>query len=55
MNPRPAPPIPGNTQWERFDNAVRKVFSVPPEAIQKEKERMKEARVKRKVRTKRYQ
>ena len=41
MNPRPAPPIPGNTEWERFDNAVRKVFSVSPEAIQKEKDRMK--------------
>jgi hypothetical protein len=27
MNPLPAPKVPGNSDWERFDNAVRKVFS----------------------------
>jgi hypothetical protein len=48
MNPHPAPPVPGNTDWERFDNAVRKVFSVPAEAIQKERERMKAVREKKK-------
>jgi hypothetical protein len=41
MKPQPAPSVPGSTDWQRFDNAVRKVFSVPPEALQKEKERMK--------------
>ena len=37
MNPLPAPSVPGNTEWERFDNAVKKVFSVPVEAVQKER------------------
>jgi hypothetical protein len=27
MNPLPAPKVPGNTEFERFDYAVRKVFS----------------------------
>jgi hypothetical protein len=48
MKPLPPPNVPGNTEWERFDNAVRKVFSVPPEAIQKERARMEKARAKRK-------
>jgi hypothetical protein len=48
MNPHPAPSIPGNTEWERFDNAVRKVFSVPAEAIQKERERSEKLRTKKK-------
>jgi hypothetical protein len=47
MKPQPAPSVPGNTEWERFDNAVRKVFSVPSEAIQKEKARMERRRVKK--------
>ena len=28
MKPLPAPNVPGNTEAERFDNAVRKMFSV---------------------------
>jgi uncharacterized protein YdaU (DUF1376 family) len=48
MKPLPAPNVPGNTEWERFDNAVRKIFSVSPEAIQKERVRMEMARTKRK-------
>ncbi len=48
MNPHPVPSVPGNTEWERFDNAVKKVFSVPAEAVQKEKDRMKMAREKKK-------
>jgi hypothetical protein len=48
MNPHPAPSVPGSTEWERFDNAVRKVFSVQPEAIQREKERMEKLKAKRK-------
>jgi hypothetical protein len=28
MNPLPAPKVPGNSDWERFDNAVRKVFAM---------------------------
>ena len=48
MNPLAAPSVPGNTEWERFDNAVKKVFSVPVEAVQKEKARVKMAREKKK-------
>jgi hypothetical protein len=48
MNPHPAPEVPGNTDWQRFDNAVRKVFSVSPEAIEQETLRMKRAREKKK-------
>ncbi len=48
MNPLPAPSVPGNTEWERFDNAVKKVFSVPVEAVQKEKARVKSEQEKRK-------
>jgi hypothetical protein len=51
MNPHPAPQVPGNTDWERFDNAVRKVFSVPAEAIQREKERIAKAKRKAKAKT----
>ena len=48
MNPRHAPPIPGNTEWNASNNAVRKIFSVPAEAIQKERERMNKLRAKKK-------
>ncbi len=36
MKPRPAPEVPGNTEWERFDNAVSMVLAVPKEAFLKE-------------------
>jgi hypothetical protein len=48
MKPQPAPYVPGETDAERFSNAVRKVFSVPAEAVQKERARMERARAKRK-------
>jgi len=35
MKPLPAPNISGNTEWERFDNAVTKLLSVPKEAYLK--------------------
>jgi hypothetical protein len=28
MKPLPAPSIPGNTEWERFDNSFRKIITV---------------------------
>ena len=49
MKPQSAPNGPGNTEWERFDNAVRKVFSVPTETIQKEKTGIERRRVKKKM------
>jgi hypothetical protein len=54
MKPLPPPSVPGNTDWQRFDNAVRKVFSVSPEAIEQETLRMKQEREKKK-RTKKAQ
>jgi hypothetical protein len=35
MKPQPAPPIPGKTEAERFDNAVRKTFAVSIEEMQR--------------------
>ena len=35
MKPQPAPNVPGKTEAERFDNAVRKIFSVSKEELLK--------------------
>jgi hypothetical protein len=48
MKPLPAPPVPGNTEWERFDNAFRKIITVPQEAFLQEEARLKVAREKKK-------
>ena len=48
MKPLPAPYVPGNSEAERMDNAVRKLFSVPKEAILKAEEKLKQARAKKK-------
>jgi hypothetical protein len=44
MKPLPAPDVPGNTDAEQFDNAVRRVFSVSKGAYLKEEARLKRAR-----------
>ena len=41
MKPSPAPHVPGDTLWERLDSAIRKVFTVPKEALLKEEARRK--------------
>jgi hypothetical protein len=46
MKPLPAPPVPGSTEFERFDNAVGKLLSVPKAAFLKEEARLKLARAK---------
>ena len=38
MKPHPPPDVPGNTEAEKFDNAVRKMFSVSKEAFLKAEE-----------------
>jgi hypothetical protein len=48
MKPAPAPNIPGNTDFERFDNAVSKLLSVPKKAFLKEEARLKKQRERRK-------
>jgi hypothetical protein len=35
MKPLPTPYVPGNTEAERFDNAVRKMFRTPKEELLK--------------------
>jgi hypothetical protein len=48
MKPAPAPHVPGNTEAERMDNAVRKFLTVPKEAYLKEEARLKKLRERRK-------
>jgi len=44
MKPLPAPHVPGKTEFERFDNAVRQVLSVPKEALLRQEAREKKRR-----------
>ncbi len=39
MKPLPAPHVPGKTEFERFDNAVRHVLTVSKEDLLTEKEK----------------
>jgi hypothetical protein len=48
MKPLPAPNVPGNTEAERFDNAVRKMFSVSKEELLKREAKWKRARARKK-------
>jgi len=49
MKPSPPPRVPGNTEWERFDNAVTKFLSVPKAAFLREEARLKRARAKKRA------
>jgi len=49
MKPSPAPYVPGNTDAERFDNAVRKFVTVSKEAFLKEEGRLKRQRARRRA------
>ena len=51
MKPAPAPHVPGNTEGERFENAVRKMFAVPKEAVLKEEARVKKLRARQRAKT----
>ncbi len=48
----PAPNVPGNTEWERFDNAVSKLLSVPKEAYMKADAKWKRERAKKRTKAK---
>jgi hypothetical protein len=48
MKPLPAPHVPGDTDAERFDNAVRKMFTVSKEDVLKEEEKWRRARARKK-------
>ncbi len=42
MKPIPPPIIPGKTEYERFDNAVRQVLTVSKEELLKREDREKQ-------------
>jgi hypothetical protein len=48
MKPLPAPHVPGNTEAEKFDNAVRKMFSVSKEDLLKREAKWKRTRARKK-------
>jgi hypothetical protein len=48
MKPAPAPHVPGNTEAERFDNAVRKMFTVSKSDLLKEEAKWKRAQSRKK-------
>ncbi len=52
MKPPPPPPVPGNTDAERFDNAVRKMFTVSKMEILRREKKWKQARARTKQRKK---
>ena len=49
MKPAPPPDVPGDTEWERFDNAVGKLLSVPKETFLKEEAKLKRHREKKRA------
>ena len=44
MKPLPAPNVPGKTEFERFDNAMRQVLNVSKEELVKREVRYKKER-----------
>ncbi len=42
MKPLPPPEVPGKTEFERFDNAMRQVLTVSKEELLKREEREKQ-------------
>lgn len=44
MKPLPAPNVPGKTEFERFDNAMRHVFTVSKEELLRREKREKKKR-----------
>jgi hypothetical protein len=52
MKPEPAPKVPGETPWERLDNAVRAVLTVPADKVLKEEAKLKRQRASKRKRTK---
>lgn len=49
MKPLSPPPVPGNTEAERMDNAVRKMFTVSKEDYLKEEARLKRVRARKRT------
>jgi hypothetical protein len=55
MKPLPPPPVPGKTDYERFDNAVRHIFSVSKEEIERREQSEKRKRDRKKPAAKKVQ
>jgi hypothetical protein len=49
MKPLPAPEVPGNTPWDRFNNLLKTVVKVPKETILREEAKGKRKRQRKKV------
>jgi hypothetical protein len=50
MKPLPPPPrVPGNTDWERFDNAVSMLLSTPKQLFTKAEKKHKKALAKKRA------
>jgi len=47
MKPLPAPHVPGKTEYERFENALRRVLTVSKEELLKREAQEKRKRKKR--------
>jgi hypothetical protein len=49
MKPLPTPTVPGNTEWERFDNAVGMLLNAPKGAFVKQEKKLKRRREKKRA------
>jgi hypothetical protein len=49
MKTLPSPEVPGETPWQRLDNAFRQVLTVPKEALVKEEAKEKAVREKKRA------
>jgi hypothetical protein len=49
MKPQPPPSVPGNTEWERFDNAVGMLLNTPKHAFIKQEKKLKKKREKKRA------
>jgi hypothetical protein len=47
MKPLPPPQVPGNTEWERFDNAVGILLNAPKQAFVRQEKKLKAKREKK--------
>jgi hypothetical protein len=47
MKPAPPPNVPGETEVERFDQAVRKMFTVSKEDVVKDEAKQKRSRARK--------
>ncbi len=49
MKPHPPPPVPGRTEWERFDNAVGMLLNAPKRAFAQQEKKLQRTREKKRA------